>query len=271
MKTGKLLKENIDTALIPDGALAFWWIGQMGYIVKCGGNIMYFDPYLAPKENRTVPPLMDPSEASHADYVFISHDHSDHLDPFAVKGISENSVKTRFVVSRTCRTRLSDLGIREDRMILLDAGAEYSDQNITVHAFAAQHEFFDIDPVLGHPYLIYVVECGGAVILHCGDTLKWDGLEKCLAKFQIDAAFIPINGRDAERLARGCKGNMTYQEAADLAGAIRPRLTVPGHYEMFQNNSQDPQAFARYVQVKYPALNYWIGEHGKMVFLPKRQ
>jgi L-ascorbate metabolism protein UlaG (beta-lactamase superfamily) len=58
---------------------------------------------------------------------------------------------------------------------------------------------------------------------------------------------------------------MTYQEAVDLAGDIRPRLTVPGHYDMFTGNSEDPAKFARYMDVKFPDLAYWIGEHGTAV------
>ena len=267
MKTGMGLMQDIDGAEVPSGGAAFWWIGQMGYIVKCGGKILYFDPYLTPKPTRTVPPLLEPAQAAHADWVFITHNHSDHLDPVAVQGIAAASARTRFVAPRTCGKRLEDLGVGTDRVVFLDAGETFAEGQLRVDAIAAQHEFFDIDPVLGHPYLGYVVECGGIRILHCGDTLKWDGMEAALARFVIDLAFVPINGRDAERLARGCKGNMTYQESVDLFGALKPRLAVPGHYEMFKDNSQDPAPFGRYMDIKFPSIPYWIGPHGEMVRL----
>ena len=53
---------------------------------------------------------------------------------------------------------------------------------------------------------------------------------------------------DAERLAVGCVCNMTYQEAVDLAGAVDPRLTIPTHFDMFENNSEDPQLFLDYLR-----------------------
>jgi L-ascorbate metabolism protein UlaG (beta-lactamase superfamily) len=56
---------------------------------------------------------------------------------------------------------------------------------------------------------------------------------------------------------------MTYQEAADLAGALKPRLTVPAHYEMFRMNSCDPQLFVDYMRVKYPGLAVRVCTHGK--------
>jgi len=77
--------------------------------------------------------------------------------------------------------------------------------------------------------------------------------------------FVPINGRDAVRLSSNTIGNMTYQEAVDLAGALQARLVVPAHYGMFAHNSEDPQLFADYLTVKYPDRHCWIGEPGEAV------
>jgi L-ascorbate metabolism protein UlaG (beta-lactamase superfamily) len=82
--------------------------------------------------------------------------------------------------------------------------------------------------------------------------------------------FLPINGRDAARLASGCIGNMTYQEAADLSGALQPGLTIPAHYEMFTGNSADPQAFLDYMRVKYPALETALPMHGERFIIGAR-
>ncbi len=75
---------------------------------------------------------------------------------------------------------------------------------------------------------------------------------------------------DISRLGRRPGSMMTFQETVDLAGELEPRLTVPGHYEMFSNNSEDPQKFADYMRVKYPHLQFWIGEHGVAVVVPPR-
>ena len=68
---------------------------------------------------------------------------------------------------------------------------------------------------------------------------------------KIDVELLPINGRDARRYSNNCIGNMTYQEAADLAGEVGPGIIIPGHWDMFADNSADPQAFADYIEVKY--------------------
>jgi L-ascorbate 6-phosphate lactonase len=94
-------------------------------------------------------------------------------------------------------------------------------------------------------YLGYVIETAGFRLYHSGDSLAYDGLAEELGPEPFDVLFLPINGRDAKRLAANCIGNMTYQEAADLAGTLSPRLTVPAHYDMFAGNRGDPAASAK--------------------------
>ena len=100
MKTGSDLLTDIDNLALKPGSLAFWWWGQMSYVVKVGGKVLYFDPYLAPRSSRTVPPLAEATAIRHADWVFGSHDHSDHIDPVAIQGIAAASPQARFVCSR---------------------------------------------------------------------------------------------------------------------------------------------------------------------------
>ena len=270
MKTGPALIKEIDDLRLEQGALAFWWLGQLSYIVKVGDQVLYFDPYLAPSERRLVPPLMDAEQVTHADWVFGSHDHQDHIDPVAIRGIAAASPQARFVCSRVTHERMRSLGVPERRIIALDEGLTHRENGLCISAVAAQHEFFDRDLDLGYPYLSFVVQVGGTTIYHSGYTLCYDGMIAKLSKWRYDIAFLPINGRDGERLARNCIGNMTYQEAVDLAGALRPRLTVPGHYGMYRDNTEDPYLFADYISCKYPDLAYWIGDHGEAVILPPR-
>lgn len=268
MKRGIALLQEIDATELEAGALAFWWLGQLGYVVKIGETVLYIDPYLTPSPRRNVPPVLEPSEVTHADWVLGTHDHGDHIDPHAVRGIAEASPQARFVCSRVAAQHVRELGIPDDRIVALDHTLSYNDDDLTITAIPAAHEFLDRDPQLGYPYLGYVVESGGACFYHAGDTVRYEGLLPLLQQWPLDVVFLPINGRDAERLARNCIGNMTYQEAVDLAGELKPRLTVPGHYEMFDNNSENPQLFADYMDVKFPGLRYWIGEHGVRVVVP---
>ncbi|MBC7315920.1 MAG: MBL fold metallo-hydrolase, partial [Chloroflexi bacterium] len=42
MKTGRALIAEVDETTLPPGAVAFWWLGQMGYIVKVADTVLYF-------------------------------------------------------------------------------------------------------------------------------------------------------------------------------------------------------------------------------------
>ena len=43
----------------------------------------------------------------------------------------------------------------------------------------------------------------------------------------------------------------TRREAADLAGDVRPKMVIPGHWDMFADNSEDPELFKKYIEAKY--------------------
>ena len=124
--------------------------------------------------------------------------------------------------------------------------------DITIHAIPAAHEFLSPDGEGRYPCLQYIIEGSGKRIYHAGDTLRYEGMLPLLQAFgPIDAALLPINGRDGARYRRDCIGNMTFQEAVDLAGELRAGLVIPGHWDMFADNPGNPRAFADYLDAKY--------------------
>lgn len=264
MKHKNLIKEINATRVAP-GRCAAWWLGQHGFAVKLGRTVCYIDAFLEPHPERTVPPLLDPAEVTNADLVLGSHDHSDHIDRWAWPGIAKASPKARFVVPALLREKVArELGIPLERFLGVDLGLSAKAGGVRISGVPAAHELLERDRRTGlHPNLGFVVQGNGVTLYHAGDTCMYEGMQAILRKWKFDVVFLPINGRDAARLRSGCIGNMTYQEAADLAGALRPGLTVPTHFEMFTANSADPRLFADYVGVKYPHLAVRIPEHGR--------
>ena len=271
--TGRQLIDDVDAAAPAAGECAFWWLGQQGFIVKLAARVLYLDPYLSPRADRRVPPLLAGSDVTNADIILGTHDHIDHIDRPALPAMAAASPQARIVIPELRRAGLAhDLAIDPARFVGMDDGATVELGGVRISAVASAHELLDRDAASGrYPYLGYVIEGGGVTIYHAGDCCMYEGLITKLRRWRFDLAFLPINGRDARRLRRGCIGNMTYQEAADLAGAIEPRLTVPAHYEMFEHNSQDPQPFVEYMQVKYPRLATCLPRHGQRIMLPPLQ
>lgn len=244
-----------------------WWLGQHGFVLKTAAATIYADAYLDPHPDRLVSPLLEAAAVTDADFVLGTHDHDDHIDRAAWPALAAASPAARFVVPALLLPRLADeLGIARERFTGLDDGRTVDFGAVRISAVAAAHEFPDRDPDSGlHPYLGYIVEAAGCTVYHAGDTCLYEGLLAKLRQWRFDVVLLPINGRDAARLAAGCIGNMTYQEAVDLAGALRPGLAVPTHYDMFAGNTADPALFEDYMHVKYPDCEVRVCNYGEAV------
>ena len=270
MPVGEKLIQDIEAHRASSGAFAFWWLGQAGVVLSIGGKVIAIDPYLSPDARRLSPPPLSPDQLTNVDAVLCTHDHADHIDPGALPGIAEASPSAALVVPRTAIPRVCGLGIPEERVMGINANEELRFGDVRVTAIAAQHEFFDRTPEGDFPYLGYVVSSGAHTVYHAGDTLCYDGLLRRLRELAPTVAFLPINGRDAARYAGGCIGNMTYQEAVDLAGLLDVDLAVPIHHGMFEGNTKDPALFAAYLKAKFPGMACWIGGVGARVEVSNR-
>ncbi len=267
------LINDIDCCTLENDEFAFWWLGQHGFVMKINKKILYFDPFLSEHPKRLVPSLLDPSEIMNADFIFGSHDHTDHIDHGAWKQIASLNRKTRFVVPELLRNSLLDeLDVEPSQVVGIDDNLSVNNEGLRITGIAAAHEFLDQDEkTKRYPYLGYVINAGELNVYHSGDTCIYEGLQKKLKLWKFDVVFVPINGRDAVRLRSGCIGNMTYQEAADLCGVLKPGLIIPGHYGMFESNTIDPKLFSEYVKVKYPNLQLCICIPGNRYIFRRRE
>ncbi len=257
---GTELVKRISATRTGPGECVVWWLGQHSFAVRAGDCTLYLDLFLSDKGKRLVKPFFDASEVTNASLFFGSHDHRDHIDRSEWPALAAASPNAPFIVPEIVRPGLAaDTGIALDRFVGMDDGRVFEVRGVRVTALASAHELLHRDPASGlHPFLGFVIEVNGCTLYHSGDTCMYEGLQTKLQEFAIDLAMLPINGRDAERLARNCIGNLTYQEAADLAGAIRPALTIPTHYDMFEGNLEDPELFTAYMQVKYGDLRVML-------------
>lgn len=230
-----------------------WWMGQMGLMIRMGKTLLCVDYYASDSDSRRVPPPVPPEEMKEVDAFLGTHNHLDHIDHEAWKIWAQAAPKARFVFPEMHRQALLADGIPEEKLCGMNEGTEIRIGDAVIRAIAAAHEFLDRDPETGlYPCLQYVIEGSGVRVYHAGDTLRYEGMLPKLQRMgPVDAAILPINGRDGARYRRNCIGNMTFQEAADLAGELGPGLVIPGHWDMFADNSADPEAFRDYLEIKY--------------------
>lgn len=263
-KTGQALIDEVNATKVATGHCAFWWLGQHGFILKLGDAVFFIDAYLSPSNARTVPPLLEPSEVTNATAIIGTHDHGDHIDRPCWPAMAAASPDAIFVTPLAVRDDVAaEMGLPSERIIGLNDGLSTTIAGVKITAVPAAHELLSVDSETGHhDFLGLIFEGNGICVYHAGDTCIYEGMQQILRQWKIDLAFLPINGRDAMRLKSGCIGNMTYQEAVDLAGSIQPGITVPTHFEMFTMNSENPQLFIDYIEVKYPNLKAQIPVHG---------
>ncbi len=242
------MKNNYET-----GTVALWWLGQMGLIIKAGNTTLCIDYYATPADNRLVLPPIPADEVKGIDAFLGTHDHLDHIDHEAWKIWSKTNPDAKFLFPRKHMEAVLADGVNPQNAIGLNDGESYKIGDFEIYAIAAAHEFLDKDAETGlYPYLQYVVEANGIRIHHAGDTVRYEGMLPKLQSFgEIDVELLPINGRDAKRYRNNCIGNMTFQESADLAGELGVKTVIPGHWDMFADNSADPHEFADYLDAKY--------------------
>ena len=228
------------------------WLGQMGLKISVNATTVFVDYFASDYPGRRTPVPVAVEGVRGVDAFLGTHDHLDHIDHDAWRVWASVCPEAKFVFPSVHRQSVMDDGVPEVRQLGIDAGQSVRVGEVTIHALPAAHEFLSPDEQGRYPALQYVIEGGGRRIYHAGDTLRYEGMRPLLEAFgHIDAALLPINGRDGARYRRDCIGNMTFQEAADLAGELRVGLALPGHWDMFADNPGDPHAFADYLDAKY--------------------
>lgn len=231
-----------------------YWLGQMGLMIKSDTTTICIDYFASPDPDRQTPIPIPAKELTKVDAFLGTHNHLDHIDHDAWKIWAKANPLAKFLFPRAHMESVLADGVAPDNAIGLNEGESYKVGDMTIHAVAAAHEFLDRDPDTGlYPYLQYIIEVGGVRIHHAGDTVRYEGMRPKLQDFgRFDLELLPINGRDARRYLDRCIGNLTFQEAVDLAGELNPRIIIPGHWDMFPGNSENPKNFEDYLYAKYP-------------------
>ena len=203
------------------------WLGQGGFLLESESGSLAIDPYLSDLVEisdglrRLVPPAF-PMESFAPDFIFLTHEHIDHLDSIYVDRMPKG--KTGFLCSEACRKILLGHGVPQERIRIVKEGDKIAAAGFTLRAVFAEHT----EGSLGA-----VVEKDSLSVYFTGDTV-WS--EKLADGVKADVINTCINGR---------WGNMDHEEAARVAKKIGAKLAIPNHYGMFKENTADPEDFRR--------------------------
>jgi L-ascorbate metabolism protein UlaG (beta-lactamase superfamily) len=235
----------------PGPGVDLWWLGQAGFLVRTAGRTLLIDPYLSDSlakkyagklypHIRSMPSPLSPGQARGIDAVLCTHRHSDHMDPGTLPDIAAANPSCLFVVPGAARERALEIGLPGDRIAgMVDGDRLLPFEGISVEALPSAHEARKRNERGEDEFLGYVLRAAGAALYHSGDCVPHAGLRERLSDRGINAALLPINGRDERRRSNGIPGNFTLAEAVLLCeGAGIPSL-ICHHFGMFDFNTVD--------------------------------
>lgn len=240
-----------------DDGLHAWWLGQSGFLVQWQGKHLLFDPYLSDSLTlkyactekphvRMTERVIAPERLDFIDVVTSTHNHTDHLDGETLVPLLKANPNMKLVLPEANRAFASDrLQCNPSEFIGMDDGTESEIGPFRFHAIPAAHESIDRDDAGRCHFLGYIVQFGPFTVYHSGDTIRYGGMAERLSQWEIDLAFLPINGSRPERKV---PGNLWGREAAQLAKDAGIRAVIPCHFDMFEFNTVTPEEFVETCQ-----------------------
>ncbi len=199
------------------------WLGHDGFLLKAGGQNIYFDPFRLK------------GDLPKADLLLISHEHFDHCSPEDIAQIA--TPETQIITEPNSAKKLSG------RIKIMKPGESCEVDNIKIEAVPSYNLNKKFHP-RDKKWLGFIVTVEGVRVYHAGDT---DHIPE-MKEIRADIALLPVSGTYV----------MTPEEAAAAALDINPQVALPMHFGDIVGTREDAESFARALagktRVKIPAL-----------------
>lgn len=196
---------TFETDLIPTSAgdLAITFIGHGSLMMNFNGKTIHIDPYSS---------LADYASLPKADIVFLTHEHSDHLDKDALAKLRTD--RTIIVLTEICATQI-------EGGIVICNGETQTIDGLKVEAIAA----YNIVHTRSNGEAFHPQGNGNGYILNFGDTRVYvagdtENTPEMKGLRDISVAFLPMN----------LPYTMTPEMVAEAVRAFRPRILYPYHF-----------------------------------------
>lgn len=254
MSLGMVTK--ISNFAVPKASIGLFWFGQSGFIFKSPeGTLVAMDLYLSDScatlrqdidLRRQVPILLEPHEVQ-VDVFACTHNHQDHADPETIRELI-NKDTMRFIGPPPVCTLFREHRMEEGRITAAwpDGIIEHGDMRLT-GTFALPTDSTDLN------HLGFILQFGnGPKIYITGDTAHHELLYSA-ARHQPDLVITCINGGF---------NNLSTWDAGRLVAAVKPKMAIGCHYDMFRDNSADPAQFEAALKIQTPGTAFAQLQHG---------
>jgi L-ascorbate 6-phosphate lactonase len=231
---------DIQQQVVAPGSVGLWWLGQASFIVKSpDGTTVAIDPYLTDSCKtgaaaagfdcaRKFPSPLEPEDLN-VSVIALTHSHQDHCDPETITRHRATGFRGPYVGPGETMERLLTFGVPANEICLSWPNKEHRFGDLRLKSTFAISPAGD--DVTHTGYLIFIDS--GPTLYFTGDTDYHDVLEY-IAAFKPEIMVTVING---------AFHNMGPNEATKLTQKINPKVVIPCHYDMFNDNSLDPRLF----------------------------
>jgi L-ascorbate 6-phosphate lactonase len=286
---GTWLNEEIEEEQVRSGTFAMWWIGCTGLWIKSEnqtniaidlwfGNgkrskkINTMEPFhqmrnmtggrMSQPNLRAAPMVFDPFAVTVVDAVLSTHYHNDHIDPFFAAAVINNcSSSVPFIGPQKSVEKWLGYGVPKERCIVVKPGdcIKIKDCDIIVlDSFdrtclvTTDRDIRGICPTdMDEKAVNYLIKTPAGTIYHSGDSHYSIYYAKHGKDYDIDIAL----GSYGEN-PLGNQDKMTSVDILRMAEALRCKVVIPFHYDVWTNFKADPEEILILYRFKKDTLNY---------------
>lgn len=273
------MKEFILNTALAKGQIAIFYLGQESILIKFENKYLLFDAYLSDyvdknccSENvkwvRRYAPPISAKELDFVDYVFCSHSHYDHADPWTLGELAKVNKKAKYIIPAPFADKVESYGVRKEDITEAYADKNLEFEGVLITPVPAAHEELIPDENGNFDCLGFVVKLGDITLFHAGDCCVYDGLTDRVR--ETDIMMLPVNGRSYfQRYVRDIIGNMTAAEAAELCLAANAKMLIPMHFDLYSVNCVATSTVVEQIEATARTLPYHIFKPGERYIFAK--
>jgi L-ascorbate metabolism protein UlaG (beta-lactamase superfamily) len=205
------------------------WLGHNAWSIETGGKAILLDPFL---DDSPTSPVQ--SAGVKADYILLSHGHSDHVgDTVAIAKRTGATVLTNF----ECGQWLAKKGVSGDKIIGMNPGGGVKQPFGHVKFTVAHHSSSMPDGSYGGVPGGFLLTLDGKRLYFACDTALFLDM-KLIGAAGLDLAVLPI----------GDLYTMGPDDSIDAVKLLNPKRVAPCHYNTWPPIAQDAAAWAERVR-----------------------